>query len=218
MKRTLASILLVTALLCLASSCRKQNPASRTEGTIADYTFTETLEQTNHVKIEMTDGSLILLELYPDIAPITVQNFKDLVTLQFYDGVIFHRVISGFMIQGGDPDGDGHGGSNKTIKGEFAANGVENNLKHTRGVLSMARTGQSYDSASSQFFIMHAAASHLDGQYAAFGKVIAGMEVVDRIASTPVNSQHRPLEPQTMKTVRFVILESATAGQDTTVS
>ena len=133
------------------------------------------------VKIEMTDGGVITLELNASAAPITVANFEKLVKEGFYDGLIFHRVIAGFMIQGGDPTGTGMGGSEETIKGEFAINGVNNPIRHERGVISMART-QVPDSASSQFFICHADAFFLDGQYAAFGKVVDGMDVVDRIA------------------------------------
>ena len=132
----------------------------------------------------------IVAELYADIAPATVQNFLKLVDEKFYDGLTFHRIISGFMMQGGDPNGNGTGGSSQKIKGEFALNGVKNDLLHTRGVLSMARS-QAYNSASSQFFIMHQDAPHLDGQYAAFGKVISGMEVVDALcANTPVQDNN----------------------------
>lgn len=138
-----------------------------------------------NVKITMTGGGEIELELYPEIAPETVANFKSLVEEGFYDGLTFHRIIKGFMIQGGDPLGNGMGGSDKNIKGEFMANGFNNPLKHTRGVISMARS-QMPNSASSQFFIMHADAPHLDGSYAAFGKVTKGIEIVDEIADTPV--------------------------------
>lgn len=152
------------------------------------------------VTIEMENGKKIKLELYPDVAPITVANFERLVKEGFYDGLIFHRVIKGFMIQGGDPEGTGMGGSSEKIKGEFAANGVPNPLKHTRGVISMARS-QFRDSASSQFFIMHADAPHLDGQYAAFGKVVEGIEVVDEIANTKTGFGDRPVTEQRMKKV-----------------
>lgn len=138
-----------------------------------------------NVKITMTGGGEIELELYPDIAPETVANFKSLVEDGFYDGLTFHRIIKGFMIQGGDPLGNGMGGSDKNIKGEFKMNGFDNPLKHTRGVISMARS-QMPNSASSQFFIMHEDAPHLDGSYAAFGKVTKGIEIVDEIADTPV--------------------------------
>ena len=135
------------------------------------------------VTIEMADGGIIKCELYPDIAPITVENFISLIEKKFYDGLIFHRNIPGFVIQGGCPNGNGMGGPGYTIKGEFSSNGFENNLKHTRGVLSMARSMMP-NSAGSQFFIMHDDAPHLDGDYAAFGKVVEGMDVVDRIANS----------------------------------
>ena len=152
------------------------------------------------VTIEMEDGGVIRLELYPDIAPITVDNFVSLVKKGFYDGLIFHRVISGFMIQGGDPKGTGMGGPGYTIKGEFRANGVVNNIKHERGVISMARSMMP-DSAGSQFFIMHADAPHLDGQYAAFGRVIEGIEEVDKIAAARTSRGDRPVTAQRMKKV-----------------
>lgn len=143
-------------------------------------------EPTDYVEINIENYGTVTAELYGSIAPITVENFLKLTDEGFYDGLTFHRIISGFMIQGGDPMGNGMGGSDEKIKGEFQANGVENNLSHTRGVLSMARS-QMYDSASSQFFIMHADADYLDGQYAAFGRVLSGIEVVDAICeSTPV--------------------------------
>ena len=152
------------------------------------------------VTFEMENGKVFKAELYPEVAANTVNNFLSLVRKGFYDGVIFHRVIAGFMIQGGDPKGIGVGGPGYCIKGEFAANGVKNDLKHTRGVLSMART-QVPDSAGSQFFVMHADADYLDGQYAAFGKVIEGMDVVDEIASTRTDFRDKPLEEQKMKKV-----------------
>ena len=152
------------------------------------------------VVIEMENGAKIELELYPEVAPITVKNFEKLVSEGFYDGLIFHRVIRGFMIQGGDPQGNGMGGSKENIVGEFKANGFDNPIKHTRGVISMARA-YNPNSASSQFFIMHANAPHLDGQYAAFGKVTRGMEVVDEIASIPVDYSDRPKVAMRMKKV-----------------
>ena len=145
--------------------------------------------------ITMENGGTMELELYPDIAPITVENFVSLAEEGFYDGLIFHRVIAGFMIQGGDPQGIGIGGSGKNIQGEFAANGFNNTLSHTRGVISMARS-QNFNSASSQFFIMHADGTFLDGQYAAFGKVTKGIEVVDEIAGVQTNAQDKPLIDQ----------------------
>ncbi len=152
------------------------------------------------VTITMENGGQIKAELYPDKAPITVENFKKLVKQGFYDGLTFHRVIEGFMIQGGCPRGDGTGGPGYQIKGEFSRNGVANDLKHTRGVLSMARA-MAPDSAGSQFFIMHRDAPHLDGSYAAFGKVIEGLEVVDEIASVPTGAGDRPKKPVVMKKV-----------------
>ena len=148
----------------------------------------------------MENGKKIKIELYPDKAPITVENFEKLVKEGFYNGLIFHRVISGFMIQGGDPLGTGTGGSKNKIKGEFRSNGVQNDLKHTRGVISMARSANP-DSASSQFFIMHKDAPHLDGQYAAFGKVVEGIEVVDELASVQTDFRDKPVTPQVMKSV-----------------
>lgn len=152
------------------------------------------------VTIEMNSGSIIKVELYPDIAPNTVKNFISLVQKNFYDGLIFHRVIRGFMIQGGDPEGTGMGGPGYSIKGEFSYNQFENNLKHSAGVLSMARS-QAPNSAGSQFFIMHKDSPHLDGSYAGFGKVIEGMEVVNEIADVKTDYSDRPLEPQVMKKV-----------------
>ena len=152
------------------------------------------------VTITMESGDTIRLELYPEVAPISVNNFISLVKKNFYDGLIFHRVIKGFMIQGGCPDGTGMGGPGYSIKGEFAMNGVENNLKHTEGVLSMARA-MNPNSAGSQFFIMHKNSPHLDGQYAAFGKVIEGMDVVNKIAETATDWNDRPLQKQVMKSV-----------------
>lgn len=152
------------------------------------------------VTFTMENGDIIKAELYPEIAPISVNNFISLINKNFYDGLIFHRVIRGFMIQGGDPEGTGCGDPGYSIKGEFSANGVENNLKHTEGVLSMARS-MAPDSAGSQFFIMHKTSPHLDGSYAAFGKVIEGMEIVNKIAETETDYYDRPLEEQKMKTV-----------------
>lgn len=153
--------------------------------------------------IEMENGKEIKIELDEKNAPITVNNFIELVKSGFYNGLTFHRIISGFMIQGGDPLGNGTGGSEKTIQGEFLANGVNNTLLHKRGVISMARS-QNPNSASSQFFIMHQDAPHLDGQYAAFGKVVEGMDVVDEIANTPTGFMDRPKQPQIMKKVYIV--------------
>ncbi len=168
-KRILTMLLCASMLACSFAGCGKEEQV-----------------ETNTDGVKIVDGVVngeITLELYKDKAPITVQNFVDLANDDFYDGITFHRIYEGFMIQGGDPDGDGSGGSPNTIKGEFSANGVENDLSHTRGVISMARTNQSMDSASSQFFICHQDSTFLDGQYAGFGKVIEGMEVVDALAT-----------------------------------
>ncbi len=152
------------------------------------------------VTITMENGDVIKAELYPQIAPNTVNNFISLISKGYYDGLIFHRVINGFMIQGGDPDGTGMGGPGYSIKGEFSQNGFTNQLKHTAGVLSMARTMMP-DSAGSQFFIMHKNAPHLDGAYAAFGQVIEGMEAVDKIASVSTDYSDRPLTPQKIQSM-----------------
>lgn len=166
----------------------------------------KTEEETMHSEypiatITMKDCGVIKLELYPKIAPESVKNFISLANSKFYDGLIFHRVISGFMIQGGCPKGNGTGGPGYNIKGEFSANGVDNSLSHERGVISMARA-MAYDSAGSQFFICHADSQFLDGQYAAFGKVIEGMDVVDAIASVKTNSQDKPLQDQVIDSIR----------------
>lgn len=158
------------------------------------------MTQNPMITITMANGDVIKAELYPEIAPNTVNNFISLVKKGFYDGVIFHRVIRGFMLQGGDPDGTGMGGPGYSIRGEFSQNGFANDLRHTAGVLSMARTMMP-NSAGSQFFIMHKDAPHLDGAYAAFGKVTEGIEVVNKIAETPTDYRDRPLEDQVMKTV-----------------
>lgn len=144
------------------------------------------LSGTHYVEMIVKDYGRITLELDADTAPITVTNFISLINDKFYDGLTFHRIIDGFMVQGGDPEGTGYGGSSKTIKGEFSLNGVENNISHVRGVISMARSGNSYNSASSQFFIVHEDSTSLDGQYAAFGRVIEGMEVVDKLSKVKV--------------------------------
>ena len=158
------------------------------------------MSQNPIVTFTMQNGDVIKAELYPEIAPQSVNNFISLINKKFYDGLIFHRVIKGFMIQGGDPEGTGMGGPGYSIKGEFAQNGVENNLKHTEGVLSMARSMMP-DSAGSQFFIMHKTSPHLDGAYAAFGKVIEGLENVNKIAETRTDFSDKPLETQRIKSM-----------------
>ncbi len=154
-------------------------------------------------KITMENDDIMEFEMYPDVAPKTVQNFVDLINKHFYDGLIFHRIIKGFMIQGGDPEGTGMGGPGYTIPGEFSANGFNNDLKHTRGVLSMART-MDPNSAGSQFFIMHQDAPHLDGQYAAFGKLTSGFDVLDAIASVKTDWMDRPKKEQKIKTIEII--------------
>jgi peptidyl-prolyl cis-trans isomerase B (cyclophilin B) len=166
--------------------------------------YSEYLNENNpKVLIDMGKLGQMELELFPETAPITVKNFLNLVNHNFYDGIIFHRVIKGFMIQGGDPDGNGTGGSKDNIKGEFVSNGVNNLLAHSRGVISMART-MVPNSASSQFFIMHQDAPHLDGNYAAFGVVTKGLEVVDKIAESKTNYYDKPLENVVIKTIKRI--------------
>lgn len=193
-KKSLLTILMIL-LLIMATAC-----GSKTNVNSANEEQTEKAEKNPVATIEMENGGVITIDLYPEIAPETVNNFISLANQGFYDGLIFHRIIPGFMIQGGDPNGNGTGGPGYQIKGEFSANGFENNLKHTRGVISMARSS-SYDSAGSQFFIMVADAPHLDGLYAAFGKVTSGMEVVDEIVNLPADSNDRPIDPPVMKHV-----------------
>ena len=208
MKKTIVLLLAALLLLSLACATEEVSRADKaTEALLAAQQKNETKEETNVDKthpiatITMQDGGVIELELYPEVAPESVKNFISLANSGFYDGLIFHRVISGFMIQGGDPDGRGTGGPGYSIKGEFAINGVKNDISHVRGVLSMARA-QPYDSAGSQFFICHADSTFLDGQYAAFGRVTSGMDVVDRIAATTTDSKDKPYKDQIMETVR----------------
>lgn len=198
MKRWI-SLALALVLLAFSSvvlfSCGEKIPSG----------YEKSDEKTNYVLITVKNYGTILIELYPDVAPITVANFQKLVSEKFYDGLTFHRVYKGFMIQGGDPNGNGTGGSDETIKGEFSANGVDNPLSHTRGVISMARSN-AYDSASSQFFICHEDSVFLDGNYAAFGKVIDGMDTVDKIAECKVTSNGFSTEVTTP--VEKVVIES----------
>lgn len=207
------SLILVISMIAVFASCGNTEKTTTTEGEPA-ASETEApktdkfaikggefkVEKNPVVTITMENGGVITAELYPDVAPQSVFNFISLASQGFYDGLIFHRVIPGFMIQGGDPNGTGMGGPGYSIVGEFAANGFENNLSHERGVLSMARS-QAYDSAGSQFFIMVEEADYLDGQYAAFGKVTSGMEVADAIVSTDRDSSNRPLEDQVIKSI-----------------
>ncbi len=199
-------LLVIAAFVFMTAGCEKKD---LTKGTIEEYSYEETDEVTSYVKIVTGKDEVILLELYPEVAPLTVQNFQKLVQEKFYDGLTFHRVIEGFMIQTGDPLGNGTGGSNTTIKGEFSKNGVQNDLKHEKGVVSMARSAD-MDSASSQFFICsdtNESVSSLDGSYAAFGKTIAGLDVVERISKVQTDSNDKPLKTEKMKSVRFVKIE-----------
>lgn len=202
--KKIVSLILVLILLTLAVS------GCGTKPSVLDLSQcrTERLDpvdyETNYVQIELECGAYIVIELYPDAAPITVENFKKLVSEKFYDGIIFHRVINGFMIQGGAPEGTGMGGSPDKIQGEFASNGVANPISHTTGVISMARRGNDKNSASSQFFIMHKTATRLDGDYAAFGKVWRGIETVNQIASVPTDGSDKPLTDVVIKTMSFV--------------
>ena len=213
-------LLLAALLLCSLACAQGKAPAAatekpaetaapaeqKTEAAPAEQSK-ETKEETNvdktHpiVTITMQDGGVIQLELYPEVAPESVKNFISLANSGFYDGLIFHRVILGFMIQGGDPDGRGTGGPGYSIKGEFAANGVKNDISHVRGVISMARA-KPFDSAGSQFFIVQADSTYLDGQYAAFGRVTSGLDVVDKIAKTTTDRNDKPYKDQVMETVR----------------
>ena len=190
-------ILVLLCLLFNVTACGEEKEIKKLE----DIKYYETDKKTNNVLIELEDDREILIELYPDIAPISVANFKALVKKDFYDDVIFHRVIKDFMIQTGDASSLGR--SAGTIKGEFSENGVENNLSHKRGVVSMARTNV-MDSASSQFFIVHKDSTYLDGNYAAFGRVIAGMDVVDSIASVVTDSNDKPINDITIDEINFV--------------
>ena len=174
--------------------------------------YIESGEETNFVKIDTDGYGIMIAELYPDVAPITIENFKSLVKDKFYDGIIFHRVIKDFMIQTGDPTGTGMGGSEKEIKGEFEINGIKNNISHTRGVLSMARRGSNpetedtMNSASSQFFIVHQDSNFLDGSYASFGKLLNGYDILDKIATTSTDQNDKPLNDIKMNSIRFVTL------------
>lgn len=218
MVKRIASLLVAATLIfalcaCSGGEAQPTPTPSGTPKTTATPKPTPIMEATpdmtkTKIVIEMANGDKIKAELYPETAPITVANFQNLVDQHFYDGLTFHRIINGFMIQGGDPLGTGMGGSGVNIKGEFSENGVENDLKHTRGVLSMARS-QSADSASSQFFIMHQDAPHLDGLYAAFGKVTEGMEVVDKLATeTPVtDSQSGTVTKENQPKIKSITFE-----------
>lgn len=198
MKKLISFLLITAAVLCTASCAKKNNNNN------SNNNNDPIVGETNYVKLEMENGDVMIIELYPDEAPITVRNFKKLVSQHYYDGTIFHRVIEGFMIQGGA------GADTAAIKGEFASNGVINNIKHDRGVISMARTSDP-NSATSQFFICQSreGCQHLDGEYAAFGKVISGLDVIDRIAAVKTNANDKPLTEQKIRSMTFVSVGSS---------
>ena len=206
MKRIISCLLVF--LLCFSVfSCSEKNDTPP----LTEINYTVSASHTNHVLFTVTGFGQFVIELYPDIAPITVENFKNLVARGFYDGLTFHRVVSGFVIQAGDPKGDGTGGSGTTIKGEFAVNGWKNDLKHTKGTVSMARLSNDYDSATSQFFICldNIKCASLNGSYASFGTVVYGMDTVDLIAAVDVNksNNNRPLEPVVIESAVFITLD-----------
>jgi peptidyl-prolyl cis-trans isomerase B (cyclophilin B) len=216
--RALTALLLVVlcAFMMLATGCDNHKAPLFAEldfSAVDPATCKETEEITNYVKITITSAAGeglediqyedIIIRLFPEVAPGTVENFQNLVSQKFYHGLTFHRVIKNFMIQGGDPKGDGTGDAGQDIKGEFTLNGFENNLKHVSGVVSMAR-GNEFDSASCQFFIVHKTSAHLDGKYASFGYVVSGMETVDAIAKLPVDGSDKPLKTVTIQSIRFV--------------
>lgn len=217
--RKYLKFVLCLCFLFMLCGCEEQkedlNYTKSSENNITYYEinnkkYIESEEETNLIKIDVNNYGIIIAELYPNVAPITVKNFKKLVSKSYYDGLIFHRVIKDFMIQTGDPSGTGTGGSDETIKGEFSENGVENTLSHKRGVLSMARKGsdpeteETYNSGSSQFFIVHQDSTFLDGKYAAFGMVIDGIEIVDKIASVDTNSLDKPVNKVIINSIKFV--------------
>lgn len=215
MKKLTAFILSLLMIYALVSCTVTQVPGETDALPETQATFDVTTKDKINIKIELTDGRVMEAELYPQTAPVTVQNFVDLCTAGFYDGLTFHRIIKGFMIQGGDPLGNGTGGSGKQIKGEFSDNGFENNLKHTKGVLSMARRGKdatgnmNYDSATSQFFIVSGESTssnvaNLNGKYAAFGKLTSGYNVLAQLEAVATDSNDKPIEPVTIKYIRVV--------------
>ena len=220
MKKIKKILLIILMALTLAACADKDNETKDNKkeeekivtediktGVVDGYKFTQVEEETDRVKIQMTNGDIMLVVLSNKDTPITIKNFKKLVSDKFYDGLIFHRVVEDFMIQGGDPTGTGFGDdTTPTIKGEFTINGVDNDLSHTRGVISMARANDP-DSASSQFFIVHKDSTYLDGSYASFGKVFAGLDVVDKIASVDTDYNDRPTTEQKIHSIRFVTVE-----------
>ena len=225
MKKYLRILFMICVLFSLASCEKKETVEEKvkeeekvvteliTEGVVDGYAYKVTDEVTDRVKIQMENGDVMLLVLSNKDTPITIKNFKKLVSEHFYDGLMFHRVIEGFMIQTGDPTATGSGGSDDEIKGEFEINGVKNSLSHTRGVVSMARRGAqpeteaTMNSASSQFFIVQEDSTYLDGSYAAFGRVFAGLDVIDKIAMVETDAYDKPLKDQKIHSIRFIELE-----------
>ena len=216
MKRKLISILLMLLAVFTITACEEKKESEDKivkeeilEGIVDGYKFQVTDEETDRVRIQMENGDIMLVVLSNSQTPLTINNFKSHVKKGTYNGLIFHRVIEDFMIQGGDPTGTGYGDNSiPTIKGEFTSNGVQNDMKHTRGVISMARSNNP-DSASSQFFIVHKDSSHLDGLYASFGKVFAGFDTLDKIATVETDGNDRPLKEQKIKSIKFVTVEKA---------
>ncbi len=215
MKRKILSILFILFAVLSITACSEKEGEEKIvkeeilEGIVDGYKFTVTDEVTDRVRIQMNNGDIMLVVLSNSSTPITIQNFKNHVQKGTYDGLIFHRVIENFMIQGGDPTGTGYGDDSiPTIKGEFTQNGVPNSLSHTRGVISMARSNNP-NSASTQFFIVHQDSTHLDGSYAAFGKVFAGLDVVDKIAKVDTDGNDRPEKEQKIKSIKFITVEKA---------
>lgn len=217
MKKKILSIVFMLLTVLSITACKDTEKESEDkvvkeeilEGIVDGYKFTVTDEVTDRVRIQMNNGDIMLIVLSNSQTPITIENFKNHVKKGTYDGLIFHRVIENFMIQGGDPTGTGYGDDSiPTIKGEFASNGVTNDMKHTRGVLSMARANDP-NSASSQFFIVHKDSSHLDGDYAAFGKVFAGFDTLDKIATVSTDGNDRPTTEQKIKSIKFITVEKA---------
>ena len=218
MKKFIKMVICISLIFILCSCDSDEVELNYTTKKVGDKTvytiktklYVASSEETNLVMINVKDYGIMVAELYPDKAPITVENFKKLVNKNFYSGLIFHRVINGFVIQTGDPNGDGTGGSDETIKGEFKANGIKNNISHVRGVLSMARRGSNpeteatLNSASSQFYIVQEDATYLDGNYAGFGKLVSGYNVLDKIASVKTNMNDKPLTDIVIENVRFV--------------
>ena len=216
MKKKIVGILFMLLAVLTITACKKEEKESEEkivkeeilEGIVDGYKFTVTDEVTDRVRIQMNNGDIMLIVLSNSQTPITIQNFKNHVQKGTYNGLIFHRVIENFMIQGGDPTGTGFGDDSiPNIKGEFTSNGVKNDLSHTRGVISMARSNDP-NSASTQFFIVHKDSPHLDGSYAAFGRLFAGFDTLDKIASTKTSSE-RPIQEQKIKSIKFVTVEKA---------